>query len=635
MRCCTSSSSGCRAREVAAAGAVRKDAVVEGVRGPHPSSLERRRDVVHARGEACLRPVHDALRYPTCPSPARACSAERVRPLPRLGAAPGGAALAGRRSVPLQPVRARRARASRARRSPRPRASVRARPPRPGHGSRSRPRGAARRWLLGRLRARSCIPRRAEPRRRRVLDGRHGRDPARAPRSPRSREAAGRLCRDRPSGATRAAPRAGGEAALRRRVPAAPHHRRVRLGRGGGAAGVARRRRSEGRVRRFRRRHGALSSRPGRAAGWTTSSRSERIRDATSRFSWSSPDGGPNVSFRIVASADNARALRPAARERAARGRRAVQSGSRMSRPGPSRRAPGAREHVLRARPRRCCRPWRARSRSLSRERPRSRAGTTSRTAPTAASCPRATSRRSSRRSSSVLDDQLAGRRTGLRARETVERNLTWARLCKRDPTAPRRRCRPSDGLGMTLRGAYARARRATGAVARERTARRSTSFATGDEAVQTSRSSTSSLRLRPAEGISSCARSSRSSSGAGSPSSSIASRRGRRPASSTRSTSTSGASADSPATTCASCIASTGRSGRTAGSTTGPMRGSRRSTVELADATIVQSRYSLDAHRSLGIDLADPRLDRQRGRSRRSSIRPPRASRSTAGACE
>ena len=28
---------------------------------------------------------------------------------------------------------------------------------------------------------------------------------------------------------------------------------------------------------------------------------------------------------------------------------------------------------------------------------------------------------------------------------------------------------------------------------------------------------------------------------------------------------------------------------------------------AELADATIVQSRYSLDAHRALGIELADP----------------------------
>ena len=54
-----------RAREAAAAGAVREDSVVKGVRGPYPSLLECRRDVVDPRGEACLRPVHDALRYPT------------------------------------------------------------------------------------------------------------------------------------------------------------------------------------------------------------------------------------------------------------------------------------------------------------------------------------------------------------------------------------------------------------------------------------------------------------------------------------------------------------------------------------------------------------------------------------------
>ena len=59
------SSSSRVAREAAAAGAVREDPVVKGVRGPYPSLLEPRRDVVDPRGEACLRPVHDALRYPT------------------------------------------------------------------------------------------------------------------------------------------------------------------------------------------------------------------------------------------------------------------------------------------------------------------------------------------------------------------------------------------------------------------------------------------------------------------------------------------------------------------------------------------------------------------------------------------
>ena len=78
---------------------------------------------------------------------------------------------------------------------------------------------------------------------------------------------------------------------------------------------------------------------------------------------------------------------------------------------------------------------------------------------------------------------------------------------------------------------------------------------------------------------------------------------------SSTRSTSTSAAFAASRATTCASSTASTARSGRTAGSTTAPTRASPQINAELADATIVQSRYSLDAHRALGIELRRPHL--------------------------
>jgi glycosyltransferase involved in cell wall biosynthesis len=43
---------------------------VEGVRCPYPSPLERRRDVVHARCEACLRPVHDGRTLPNVSEPA-------------------------------------------------------------------------------------------------------------------------------------------------------------------------------------------------------------------------------------------------------------------------------------------------------------------------------------------------------------------------------------------------------------------------------------------------------------------------------------------------------------------------------------------------------------------------------------
>ncbi len=53
-----------RAREAPPARPVREDAVVEGVRGPHSASLERRRDVVDPCRESSLRPVH---RIPTLP----------------------------------------------------------------------------------------------------------------------------------------------------------------------------------------------------------------------------------------------------------------------------------------------------------------------------------------------------------------------------------------------------------------------------------------------------------------------------------------------------------------------------------------------------------------------------------------
>ena len=53
----------------------------------------------------------------------------------------------------------------------------------------------------------------------------------------------------------------------------------------------------------------------------------------------------------------------------------------------------------------------------------------------------------------------------------------------------------------------------------------------------------------------------------------------------------------------------------------------------ELADATIVQSRYSLEAHRALGIELVEPRWSSRTPSTRRSSIRPPSASRSRGGA--
>ena len=94
-------------------------------------------------------------------------------------------------------------------------------------------------------------------------------------------------------------------------------------------------------------------------------------------------------------------------------------------------------------------------------------------------------------------------------------------------------------------------------------------------------------------------------------------------PASSTRSTSTSAGCAASRATTCASSTASTARSATYRGFDDGTDARIAEINRELADATIVQSRYSLDAHRALGIELVDPRLDLEHGRSGRSSIRP------------
>src|SRR5262249_35685728 len=50
--------------------------------------------------------------------------AERLRPVPRVGAPPGRAARSGRRSLALQPVRARRAPGRRIRGRPRPRTAL-------------------------------------------------------------------------------------------------------------------------------------------------------------------------------------------------------------------------------------------------------------------------------------------------------------------------------------------------------------------------------------------------------------------------------------------------------------------------------------------------------------------------------
>ena len=130
----------------------------------------------------------------------------------------------------------------------RPRAAVRA--DRPGADAaraldRTR---AARRRLLGRLCARARVPRRAEHGRRRVLDRRHGRDPARAPRSPRAGKAPGRVRGDRLARAPRAAAWADGDPGVPRCVPTAPNVVAYGWERGERARALARSRRAGGRV---------------------------------------------------------------------------------------------------------------------------------------------------------------------------------------------------------------------------------------------------------------------------------------------------------------------------------------------------------------------------------------------------
>ena len=179
----------------------------------------------------------------------------------------------------------------------------------------------------------------------------------------------------------------------------------------------------------------------------------------------------------------------------------------------------------------------------------------------------------------------------GANAREIVERDFTWERYI--------------DGAWDILSpGMGARAFvRDTAATRRDGTRPGSPRAA----AAATSRSSTSSTRRRTAAATSSCSRSCGELERRG-----LAVEMNRhlgrdaRPASTTRSTSTSGACAASRATECGWCTASTGRSASTAASTTAPTCASSRST-ELADATILQSRYSLEKHAELGLELRDP----------------------------
>ena len=111
-----------------------------------------------------------------------------------------------------------------------------------------------------------------------------------------------------------------------------------------------------------------------------------------------------------------------------------------------------------------------------------------------------------------VLDDPRSRPASACRARETVERHLTWARIRGRDPPPARRRRRPDDGSRHDGCAAVtARARRASRQRSRARSRRRSTASAMlVGEARPIWRSSTTSRRRRRAVATSSCGRSSR-----------------------------------------------------------------------------------------------------------------------------
>ena len=180
----------------------------------------------------------------------------------------------------------------------------------------------------------------------------------------RAREAAGRLRRDRPSRAARAAPGTGRATALRRRVPPAPHDRRVRLGRGRGAARVARRRRPAGRVRRVRRGHRVLPTRAvGPAGGRRRLVGADPRRDFQLLARARAAAAGAFVSHRRVGRQRARRSTRCPRTSASRSTSRSRASASACSARGSS-RSPFATTRT-RARRRPCSRRWRAGSPSV------------------------------------------------------------------------------------------------------------------------------------------------------------------------------------------------------------------------------------------------------------------------------
>ena len=175
----------------------------------------------------------------------------------------------------------------------------------------------------------------------------------------------------------------------------------------------------------------------------------------------------------------------------------------------------------------------------------------------------------------------------------------------------------------MTLRAVPRTARRLTSAASR-RVRVEADRLARGATA-PTSPCSTTSRRRLPVVGISSCGRSSASSSAAAWPSSTTGSPVEHAPASSTRSTSTSHGCGGSLARIAGWCIESTARSAPTAGFDDGTDARIAAINAELADATVLQSRYSLEKHAELGIELRRSGRRLEHGRPARSSIHPTR----------
>ena len=350
--------------------------------------LDRPGDLVNLRGEVRLRAVHGgpyasgALAFPPSEQHSeRALSGtDGVLPVPGLHTSARGARARARRGRALQPLRPRRDRRRGVRGAAQSRAGALA-----GH-----------RLALGRPRARPTVAAiggyagdfatvlacRSRLRRADVVFSTVDTVGiplsllAHATRLSNSRRVRG----DRAPGAPRAAADGLRARALQELVPAAALDRRVRLGRGGRASCLARRKWPDRDVRPLRRGHRVLP--PGaRSARWTPTS--SRRRRSTARLRAAprarAPATRPLVPARRLGGArPNARRHRP---ERPRRDGRSVRRSSAIGSPLRASSCSRSGTTATRARRRRCSRRWRAASPSSSPAPRRSHAATTSRTA--------------------------------------------------------------------------------------------------------------------------------------------------------------------------------------------------------------------------------------------------------------